>query len=102
MEQERDYKVIITNEGILVFMIKSRPENPSKPFLLYDGGRHATLYRTEDDVVALDYLDDRLPPILKKSDKVMIFELDDVIQDLLRSYEVPIKHIKHNTFIEDL
>ena len=102
MNQETDYKVIITNEGILVFMIKSRPEEPSKPFLLYDGGKHASLYRTEHDVVALDYLDDRLPPILERSDKVMIFELDDAIEDLLRSYEVPIKHIKKNTFVEDL
>jgi len=102
MDQERDYKVIITNEGILVFMIKSRPSEPQKPFLLYDGGKHASLYRTENDVVALDYLDDRLPPILNKSDKIMVFELDDEIEDLLRSYEAPIRHIKRNTFVEDL
>ncbi len=102
MEQEKDYKVIITNEGILVFMIKSRPSEPEKPFLLYDGGKHATLYRGENETIALDYLDDRLPPILNESDKVMIFELDDEIEDLLRSYEAPIKHIKKNAFVEDL
>ena len=102
MQQERDYKVIITNEGILVFMIKSRPEEPMKPFMLYDGGQHATLYRTSNDVVALDYLDERLPPILEQSEKVLIFELDDEIEDLLRSYEAPIKHIKRNTFVEGL
>ncbi len=102
MQQEEFYKVIITNEGILVFMIKSRPDEPQKPFVLYDGGKHATLYRKEDETIALDYLDDRLPPILNQSDKVLIFELDDEIEDLLRSYEAPIKHIKRNNFVEGL
>lgn len=102
MEQEEHYKAIITNEGILVFMIKSRADAPVKPFLLYDGGEHATLYRNEFETVALDWLDPRLPPILNEAEKVLIFELDDQIQDLLRSYEAPVKHIKHNAFVEDL
>ena len=102
MEQEEYYKVIITNEGILVFMIKSHPSEPVKPFLLYDGGPHATLYRTADQTIALDYLDERMPEILDASDKVLIIELDDEIEDVLRSYEAPVKHIKRNTFVEEL
>ena len=102
MQQEGDYKVIITNEGILVFLIKSRQTEPFKPFLLYDGSKHATLYRSEDETIALDYLDDRLPPILDKQDKVLIMELDDELEDVLRSYEAPVKHIKRNTFVENL
>ena len=102
MEQEEHYKTIITNEGILVFMIKSRPDAPVKPFLLYDGTEHATLYRSEFEPIALDWLDPRLPPILDEAEKVLIFELDDQIEDLLRTYEAPVKHIKHNTFVENL
>ena len=102
MNAETDYKVIITNEGILIFMIKSRPTEPVHPFLLYDGGPHATLYRRENEAIALDWLDERLPPILEDADKVLVFELDDVIEDLLRSYEVPVRHIKRNVFVEDL
>ena len=102
MQQEEYYKTIITNEGILVFMIKSRPSEPIKPFLLYDGGPHATLYRSESETIALDWLDERLPPILQDAQKVLIFELDDQIEDLLRSYEAPVKHIKRNAFVEDL
>jgi len=98
MQQKEHYKVIITNEGILVFMIKSRPSEPVRPFLLYDGSEHATLYRSENESVALDWLDERLPPILEEAEKVLIFELDDEIEDLLRSYEAPVKHIKRNTF----
>lgn len=102
MQQEEHYKTIITNEGILIFMIKFRPSEPVRPFLLYDGGPHATLYRSESETVALDFLDERLPPILNEASKVLIFELDDEIEDLLRSYEAPIKHIKRNTFVENL
>ena len=102
MQQEEYYKTIITNEGSLVFMIKSRPSEPIKPFLVYDGGPHATLYRSESETIALDWLDERLPPILQDAQKVLIFELDDQIEDLLRSYEAPVKHIKRNAFVEDL
>lgn len=102
MQQEEQYKVIITNEGILVFMIKSRPSEPVRPFLLYDGSEHATLYRSENETIALDWLDERLPPILQNAQKVLVFELDDEIEDLLRTYEVPVKHIKRNVFVEDL
>lgn len=101
MPEKEHYKAIITNEGILIFMIFSRPSEPLKPFLLYDGGEHAILYRREDETVALEDLDDRLPPILQNSDRVLIFEMDDEIEDLLRSYEAPIKHIKRSAFGED-
>ena len=102
MEQALDYKVIITNEGILVFLIKSRKNEPEKPFLLYDGGKHATLYRTEHETVALDYVASEVVPILDKAEKVLIFEMDDEIEDVLRTYEAPVKHIKRNAFVENL
>ncbi|MBO4284785.1 MAG: hypothetical protein J5895_00955 [Alphaproteobacteria bacterium] len=102
MEQALDYKVIITNEGILVFLIASRNTEPEKPFLLYDGGKHATLYRTENETVALDYIAPEVVPILSGAEKVLIFEMDDEIEDVLRSYEAPVKHIKRNVFVESL
>lgn len=102
MEQEQKYQVIITNEGILIFMIKSRPSEPDHPFVLYDGGKHATLYRSENETVALDYLDDRLPPILGEAERILVFEMDDEIQDIRRTYEAFVKHIKKNVFIEKL
>ncbi|MBQ7659378.1 MAG: hypothetical protein IJS26_01345 [Alphaproteobacteria bacterium] len=102
MEQALDYKVIITNEGILVFLIASRSTEPLKPFLLYDGGKHATLYRTENETVALDYIAPEVVPILSGAEKVLIFEMDDEIEDVLRYYEAPVKHIKRNVFVESL
>ena len=100
MKNEGDYQVIITHEGVLVFIIKEKENAPEKPFILYDGGRHATLYRNENETVLLDYLNDKVIPILAKSEMAVIFELSDEIEDVARDYEVPVKHIKKNTFAQ--
>ncbi len=102
MQQALDYKIIITNEGVLVFLIKSRVNTPQRPFLLYDGGRHATLYRSQDETIALDYIDEKVIDLLDDAEKVLIFEMDDEIEDVLRTYEAPVKHIKRNAFVESL
>ena len=102
MEHENDYKVIITNEGVLVFLIKERPTEPDKPFLLYDGGYHATFYRRADETILLDYLDAQIVPMLQEAQKVVVFELSDQTEDVSRDYEAAIKHVKKNTFTDGL
>ncbi|MBQ8870916.1 MAG: hypothetical protein IJ019_06035 [Alphaproteobacteria bacterium] len=101
MQNEGDYQVIITHEGVLVFLIKSRPDTPIKPFILYDGGRHATLYRSENETILLDYLNDKVIPILSESQTAVVFELSDEIEDVSLDYEVPVRHIKKNTFAQN-
>ena len=101
MEAEKDYEVIITHEGVLVFLIKSRFDAPEKPFILYDGGKHATFYRKENEAIMLDFLNEKVIPILINSQKAVIFELSDEIEDVARDYEVPVKHIKNNIFTKE-
>ena len=100
MQNEGDYKVIITHEGVLIFLIKSRVDTPEKPFILYDGGRHASFYRRDNEVILLDWLNDKVIPMLNTAQKVVVFELSDEIEDVARDYEVPVKHIKNNTFAQ--
>ena len=101
MENEGDYEVIITHEGVLVFLIKSRADEPVRPFILYDGGKHATLYRKENETILLDYLDDKVAEMLANSSKAVVFELSDEIEDISLDYEVAVKHIKKNTFAQN-
>ena len=116
MEHERNYEVIITHEGILVFLIKTRYTSPDKPFILYDGGKHATLYRKDDETILLDYLNEKVIPILSKAQKAIIFELSDEIEDVslhfnntkilqatfssacIVDFKKNVKHIKNNAF----
>lgn len=102
MEHENDYKVIMTHEGVLVFLIKERQNEPDKPFLLYDGGYHATFYRRSDETILFDYLNSQIIPILRQASKVVVFELSDETQDVSRDYEARIKHIKKNAFTDGL
>ena len=98
MEAENDYQVIITHEGVLVFLVKTRFDAPEKPFILYDGSRHATFYRKENETILLDWLNDEVIPILNEAEKVVVFELSDELEDVARDYEVPVRHIKKNAF----
>ncbi len=102
MERENDYHVIITHEGTLVFLIKSRSQEPERPFLLYDGGNHAIFYRRENETIAFDCLNEKLIPYLQNSDEIVVFELDDDMEDISRDYAVYIKHVKKNVFTNDL
>ncbi len=102
MEHENDYQVIITHEGTLVFLIKKREHEPEKPFILYDGGNHATFYRRENETILLDYLDEKVVPYMQNSEHVVVFELDDATEDVFRDYSVYIKHIRKNVFTDNL
>lgn len=102
MQHENDYSVIITNEGTLVFIIKARAAEPEAPFLLYDGGNHATFYRREHETVLFDFLNEKVIPILQKAESVVVFEADDEIEDISRDYAARVKHIKKNVFTDDL
>lgn len=102
MRHENDYQVIITHEGVLVFLIKSHLREPEKPFVLYDGSNHATFYRRSDETILFDYLNEQVVPLLTQANHIVVFELDDEQEDVSRNYEVYVKHIKKNAFTDDL
>lgn len=52
---------------MLVFALKGRQGRPQSPFLLYDGGRHATFYRRPNEVILIDYINDRVLCELSKA-----------------------------------
>jgi hypothetical protein len=102
MQHEDNYRVILTHENIPVFLIRALDGAPSEPFLLYDGSKHATFYRREDQTLLLDYLNDKVVEVLQNTNKVVIFELNDEIEDISRDYEASVKHIKKNVFTDGL
>lgn len=102
MIHENDYKVILTHEGTPVFLIKCREHEPEKPFLLYDGGNHATFYRREHETILFDHLNEKVIEVLKKTDKIVIFELSDEIEDVARDYSAYVKQVKKNVFTDGL
>jgi hypothetical protein len=102
MQHEEDYRVILTHENVPVFLIKAMDGAPNEPFLLYDGGKHATFYRRQDQTLLLDYLNEKVVELLQNAEKVVIFELSDEVEDISRDYEASVKHIKKNVFTDGL
>ncbi len=102
MEHAEDYEIIRTEEGILVFVIKKRSIEPENPCLIYDGGKHATLYRRPDEVILLDYLNDDILESLKKSEYIIIAEADFEKEKIVRDYQTRVKIIKNNPFCDHL
>ena len=102
MKHAENYEIVISNEGIPVFIIQNNLKKPEGPVLLYDGGKHATLFRNDHDVVLLDYLPEELRPILQKCGWAVVLEKNKDGTNVLKDYKVPIKLVKNNPFIDGL
>ena len=100
MKHEREYEIITTREGILIFAIKARKDNAKNPRIIYDGGKHATFYRKPDDVVLLDYLNPKIIKVLKESKFVIVTEIDYAEGKVVRDYKVKIVSVKKNPFVD--
>ena len=101
MLHENDYQAILTDKGIVVFLIKARDDEPEKPVLLYDGRNHATFYRQSNQTILFDYLNPKVVDLLFAAKKALIFEVNEK-RDVVRSYEVFIKQVVENYFTDGL
>ena len=102
MKHAEDYQVVLSNEGVPVFIIPYSRIKPEKPILLYDGGRHATLFRNDHDVLLIDYIPDGAIKALNHSNRIVVLEHNKAGDDVLRDYQVLIKKIKNNPLIDGL
>ncbi|MFV0627312.1 MAG: hypothetical protein ACK5N8_08195 [Alphaproteobacteria bacterium] len=102
MLHAREYEIITTQEGALVFAIKPCGDEPDFPILIYDGGNHATFYRTSDDVMLLDYISFEVQNQLKKSKFILVTEIDNNKGEIIRDYKARVKIFKSNPFTDGL
>lgn len=102
MKHAKDYEIVISDEGIPLFAIPYCEQKPEKPVLLYDGGNHATLFRSDNDVILLDYLPEEIRPVLDTCGWVVMIEKNKTSNDVARDYKVLIKKIKNNPLVDGL
>ena len=87
---------------MLVFALKGRQGRPQSPFLLYDGGRHATFYRRPNEVILIDYINDRVLCELSKAKQILIVEIDRERNCVVGDYFARIKHVEKNNLTDGL
>ncbi len=102
MKHAKNYEIIISDEGVPVFVIDSSRTKPDNAILLYDGGRHATLFRNDHDVVLLDYLPDGAREYISKSTWAVVLEKNKAGDAILKDYKVNIKKVKKNLLTDGL
>ena len=87
MQQMKNYTTFVTEKGDLVIVLPLVEDaEPLNSKVLYDGKEHALLYRTPNEVIILDYLNEVAQAIMKQAGQVLIFEVDLNQQDIIRDY----------------
>ena len=102
MQHAEDYEIAISDEGVPVFVIDSNRSKPDNAVLLYDGGKHATLFRNDHDVVLLDYIPDEARKYISNSAWAVVLEKNKAGDAILKDYKVKIKKVKKNPLTDGL
>ena len=102
MQHAKNYEIIISDEGVPVFVIENNHTTPDNAVLLYDNGNHATLFRNDHDVVLLDYLHDEAKKYISDASWAVVLEKNKAGDKILRDYKVFIKKVKKNPLTDGL
>ncbi len=92
MQHAEAYKIIVSHNNKVAVLLRPQKGHPHNPYILYDGGDHAFLYRNKQDVILLDFLNPQITDTLRNSDSVVVIEADWENNNTLNDYVVTIKH----------
>ena len=92
MQHAEAYKIIVSPNNKVALLLRPQKGDPCKPYILYDGGNHAFLYRNKHDVILLDFLNPQITDILQSSASIVVIEADWHTNQTINDYLVSIKH----------
>lgn len=98
ISKEDAYVVMPTSEEELVFALSVKDDEADDPKVLYDGGEHALLYRSKDEIVILDFLHPNVQQKLEHVGKAFIVEIDYKIKKIVQDYEAPVEFVDSYPF----
>jgi hypothetical protein len=91
--QEQEYRAYFNDDDEIMFAIKEKRGEPENPFILYDGGPHALLYRNSEQIILLDYLSEQVRAPLTKVKQVLIGELENDWETIAHEYDAPVRQV---------
>ena len=92
MKHAEDYRVLITEQNQVVFIIRNQDRAPKEPYLVYNGGKHALLHRSPHDALLLDFLPDDIAYLLKYATEVLIIEAYFETNEVTYDYKVSVTY----------
>ncbi len=90
MEREDNFNILKNGVGNLMILIRARLGGVKSPYIVYDGGQEALLYRTENKPIILDYIHPAIREDLKKKKDVLVVETNEgaVIREYISSIQL--------------
>ena len=92
MEREVNFNILKNGEGNLMLLIHARMGGVENCKVVYDGGQTALLYRTEKDILALDFIHPAIRADLKKKKEVLVVEVN--AGTIVREYTAVVQSVK--------
>ena len=86
------YSIFQNSKGDIMIMINSQKTGPENPWLFYDGGSTALLYRSPDSAVAVKSIADGARSPIKSVSEVLIVEVNN--EEVEREYIAPVRLVK--------
>lgn len=90
--QKSRYSIFQNSRGEIMIMIESRQTGPENPWLFYDGGATALLYRSPDSAVAVKNISEGARKPIKTVPEVLIVEVNN--EEVEREYIAPVRMVK--------
>ena len=94
IEQEKNFNILQNESGNLLFLVKSRKDEPVDPVIVYDGGEHALLYRNNNNTVILDDIHPAVRKTLRRKKQVLVVETNN--GNIVHEYIANVSTLKKN------
>ncbi len=92
VEQEKNYNILKNAAGDLMILIRARLDDAEQPQIIYNGGKHAVLYRNGENAIVLDFIHPSIREDLNRTTRVLVVEARD--GSIIREYTSEVKHLK--------
>ncbi|MBQ7413234.1 MAG: hypothetical protein IJV07_03055 [Alphaproteobacteria bacterium] len=92
VEQEKNFNILKNPAGDLMILIRARLDDSNHPKIIYNGGKHAVLYRNDGNVVVLDFIHPSVRADLERVLNLLVVEAHD--GSIIREYMAEVKHMK--------
>lgn len=92
VEQEKKFSILKNPAGDLMILIRARLEDATQPKIIYNGGKHAVLYRNGGNTIVLDFIHPSVRADLERVLNLLVVEAHD--GSIIREYMAEVRHMK--------
>ena len=92
VEQEKKFNILKNPAGDLMILIRARMDDAAQPKIIYNGGKHAVLYRNNGNTIVLDFIHPSIRQDLERVMALLVVEAHD--GSIIREYMAEVKHMR--------